>query len=57
MTAAGMPKAFVTSRTLYRLAGNDRTFAATNFQFVALRIFEEEGVIARAVIDANFGTF
>jgi hypothetical protein len=32
-------------------------FAAANFQFVPVRIFEEHSVVAGAVIDAKLGTF
>jgi hypothetical protein len=39
------------------LPSNDRSLAAADFQFVPVRVFEEERVIARAVIDTDFRTF
>src|SRR3954466_5970401 len=42
---------------LYRLARKHRFLAAANFEFVAIRVFEKQGVVTRAVVLANFGTF
>src|SRR4030095_6301683 len=39
------------------LPSNDRSLAAADFQFVPVRVFEEERVIARAVIDTDFRAF
>jgi hypothetical protein len=39
---------------LYRLTGKYRLLAAANFEFVAIRVFEEEGVVTRTVALANF---
>src|SRR4029077_209643 len=41
---------------LYRLTGKHRLLAAANFEFVAIRVFEKEGVVTRTVVLANFGT-
>jgi hypothetical protein len=39
------------------LSRNDRTFAAADFQFIAIGVFEKEGVITGAVAFANFRPF
>jgi hypothetical protein len=39
---------------LYRLTGKHRLLAAANFEFVAIRVFEKEGVVTRTVAPANF---
>src|SRR5262245_53042793 len=55
---AGATAPFLYSRCLaVNSTSNDRPFPATNFQFVAVRVLEEECVIARAVIDTHFGPF
>src|SRR4051812_10565092 len=42
---------------LYTLARKHRFLAAANFEFVAIGVFEKQGVVTRAVVLANFGTF
>ena len=37
--------------------GDDRIFATADFQFVAIRVFEEERVIARAVATTKLWAF
>ena len=37
-----------------RLTGKYRLLAAANFEFVAIGIFEKEGVVTRTVVLANF---
>src|SRR5206468_3157536 len=39
---------------LYRLTGKYRLLAAANFKFVAIGVLEEEGVVTRTVVLANF---
>jgi hypothetical protein len=39
---------------LYRLSGKYRLLAAANFEFVAIGVFEKEGVVTRTVALANF---
>src|ERR1700757_2284983 len=46
-----------TSWRVVVLGSNDRTFPAADFQFVPVRVFEEERVIAWAVIGTDFGPF
>ena len=41
----------------YRLTGKYRLLAAANFEFVAIGVFEKEGVVTRAVVLANFRPF
>ena len=41
---------------LYRLIRKHRLLAAANFEFVAIGVFEKEGVVTRTVVLANFGT-
>src|SRR6476619_5816063 len=40
-----------------RLIRKYRLLAAANFEFVAIGVFEKEGVVTRTVVLANFGTF
>src|SRR5690349_19866873 len=43
--------------SLCRLTGKHRFLATAKFEFVAIGIFKKQGVITRAVVLANFGTF
>ena len=50
------PEGLGTVRGIY-LIGKYRPLAATNFEFVAIGVFEKEGVITRTIAFANFRAF
>ena len=57
MITAGSPRdesVQMADTAAYRSTRKYRLLAATNFKFVAIGVFEEEGVVTRAVSPANF---